>query len=100
MSDEARATPTTKAGPTVRFDRVERAAVDVVGVYGVDGSCGVLDGWVGAGVCWVGMPVGVKGVSGSYIGSSGPAARLVCGQWSGAQDSNVGPLSESLVIAR
>ena len=53
---------------------------------------------VAAGAGCDGIPVGVKGVSGSYIGSSGPVARLVCGQWSGAQGPSVDLVSESLVI--
>jgi len=61
------------------------------------GSLGAAVGWIGAPV-GVEAPGGVKGVSESYIGSSGPVARLVCGQWSGAQEPSVDLVSESLVI--
>jgi hypothetical protein len=41
ISEDARATPTTNAGPTVRFDLDDRVAVDA---DGENGSWGV-DGW-------------------------------------------------------
>jgi hypothetical protein len=85
ISEDASATPTTNAGPTVRFDLDDRLAVDA---GGENGSWGV-DGWVGAGPGWIGPP-GVSGVNGSYIGSSGPVARLVCGLEAGLRTRSSG----------